>query len=123
MSQQRIAHTLCVKQPYHIDSLIYSFYNSLTLAFAELQGRYYGGGVLELTPNEFKNLPVPYVPLKEGQFENYASSFKAKKSIQDICKEHDRKILKSFDDGLDDDNIEKLSAIREKLFLRRIKKG
>lgn len=36
-----------------------AFLNSLTFAFAEIVGRSYGGGVLELEPNEAENLPLP----------------------------------------------------------------
>lgn len=36
-----------------------AFLNSLTFAFAEVLGRSYGGGVLELEPNEADGLPVP----------------------------------------------------------------
>lgn len=115
------AYTIAMRGNFEIDNLIYSFYNSLTLAFAELHGRYYGGGVLELTPNEFKKLPVPYLTLNKQQFNNYVSTFKAKKSIKDICKQNDRAILKSVDRQLDDDSIDKLYNIREKLYLRRIK--
>lgn len=35
-------------------------FNSLTLAWAEVGGRSYGGGVLELEPREAEHLPVPY---------------------------------------------------------------
>jgi len=35
-------------------------FNSLTLAWAEVCGRSYGGGVLELEPNEAKQLAIPY---------------------------------------------------------------
>lgn len=35
-------------------------YNSLTFALAEVMGRSYGGGVLELEPSEAENLLVPY---------------------------------------------------------------
>jgi hypothetical protein len=34
---------------------------SLTLAFAELRGRSYGGGVLELEPTEAESLPFPWL--------------------------------------------------------------
>jgi len=34
--------------------------NSLTFAFAEVVGRSYGGGVLELEPGEAEELPIPY---------------------------------------------------------------
>jgi len=36
-----------------------AFLNSLTFAFAEVMGRSYGGGVLELEPNEADALPLP----------------------------------------------------------------
>lgn len=115
------AYTIRMKDNFEIENLIYSFYNSLTLAFAELHGRYYGGGVLELTPNEFKKLPVPYLTMNADNFSNYVSTFKAKSSIKEICKQNDTAILKSVDKNLSDDNIEKIYNIREKLYLRRIK--
>jgi adenine-specific DNA-methyltransferase len=40
-------------------SIIACFHNSLTLASAEIFGRSYGGGVLELMPTEAEKLPVP----------------------------------------------------------------
>lgn len=36
-----------------------AFLNSVTAAFAEIRGRSYGGGVLELEPREAEGLPVP----------------------------------------------------------------
>lgn len=36
-----------------------AFVNSLTFAFSEVIGRSYGGGVLELEPNEAEKLPLP----------------------------------------------------------------
>jgi adenine-specific DNA-methyltransferase len=115
------AYTIQMKESYQIENLIFSFYNSLTLAFAELNGRYYGGGVLELTPNEFKNLPVPHLMVSSGKFESFIDDFKSKDSIKDICKKNDLLILKSVDKDLDEDTISKLYTIREKLYLRRIK--
>lgn len=38
-----------------------AFTNSLTFAFSEIIGRSYGGGVLELEPNEAERLPLPLV--------------------------------------------------------------
>ena len=117
------AYTITMKDNFQIENLIYSFYNSLTLAFAELDGRYYGGGVLELTPNEFKNLPIPHSTITKSKFNSYVSDFKNKESIKDIVKENDKLILKSIDPNLDDDSITKLYNIREKLYLRRIKEN
>lgn len=41
------------------EKLIYCFLNSLTALSAELEGRHYGGGVLELVPTEIERLLVP----------------------------------------------------------------
>jgi hypothetical protein len=40
-------------------TLVYSFVNSLTALTAEVEGRHYGGGVLELVPSEIRKLLVP----------------------------------------------------------------
>ncbi|MCX5782111.1 MAG: N-6 DNA methylase [Elusimicrobia bacterium] len=42
-----------------IPNLIFNFINSLTALSAELEGRHYGGGVLELVPSEIEKLFVP----------------------------------------------------------------
>lgn len=39
--------------------LVFSFVNALTALSAELEGRHYGGGVLELVPSEIERLLVP----------------------------------------------------------------
>ena len=41
------------------ENLVYSYVNSLTALSAELEGRYYGGGVLELVPSEIEKLLLP----------------------------------------------------------------
>lgn len=41
------------------EKLVYCFVNSLTALTAELEGRHYGGGVLELVPSEIEKLLVP----------------------------------------------------------------
>ncbi|ECC1758319.1 SAM-dependent DNA methyltransferase, partial [Salmonella enterica subsp. arizonae] len=70
------AYNLVVNEGYNIESLIYSFYNPLTLCFAELYGRYYGGGVLELVPNEFRRLPIPYKEISSQLFLDFSNKFK-----------------------------------------------
>jgi hypothetical protein len=44
------------------EALVAGFVNSLTLVSAELEGRHYGGGVLELVPSEIERLPIPMLP-------------------------------------------------------------
>ena len=41
------------------NQLVYGFINGLTALSAELEGRHYGGGVLELVPSEIEKLLVP----------------------------------------------------------------
>lgn len=38
---------------------ILSYYNSISLAFTEIEGRSYGGGVLEILPGEFEKVTIP----------------------------------------------------------------
>ena len=42
-----------------VDQLVFSFVNPLTALSAELEGRHYGGGVLELVPSEIERLLIP----------------------------------------------------------------
>ena len=41
------------------EKLVYCFLNSLTALSAELEGRHYGGGVIELVPSEIEKLLIP----------------------------------------------------------------
>jgi adenine-specific DNA methylase len=43
------------------EALVLSFVNSLTCLTAEMEGRHYGGGVLELVPSEIERLLVPII--------------------------------------------------------------
>lgn len=69
------AYKIYMKENYNIDSFIYSFFNIITLIFAELTGRKYGGGVIELIPSEFKNLPIYYQPINEIEFNKFRKNF------------------------------------------------
>lgn len=50
-----------------IRDLCLSFFNTVTLLFSEMDGRFYGGGVLELTPKEFRGLPIKILDFKNSQ--------------------------------------------------------
>lgn len=49
--------------------LVYCFMNSLTALSAELEGRSYGGGVLELVPSEINQLLIPIANIKKPELE------------------------------------------------------
>lgn len=65
------AYGLRVREGFTMRGLCYSFYNSLTLFFAETNGRFYGGGVLELSPTEFRGLPLVYHEPTEEEFAKF----------------------------------------------------
>lgn len=107
-----------MKEMYHIENLTYSFYNTFTLLMAELMGRSYGGGVLELTPNEFKSLPIIYFD-EIIDFKKFSKLFSNKKDIVDILKINDEIILKNKL-KLTDEEIHLLRQAYDKIKKRRI---
>ncbi len=114
------AYKINMKQGYHINSLIFSFYNSLTLCFSEINGRYYSGGVLELTPKEFKQIPIPYHEINNMEFDNFREKFENKKSISEILDKNDQLILGTTL-GLNTKDLIRIQKIREKLLQKRLK--
>ena len=69
------AYQIRMHSGYSIQGLCFSFYNSLTILFSEIYGRFYAGGVLELTPNEFKALPVAYHQPSANEFSAFIKNF------------------------------------------------
>jgi adenine-specific DNA-methyltransferase len=114
------AYKVSMKGNFDLNSFIFSFYNSLTLVFAETDGRYYGGGVLELTPSEFKKLPIPYVNIEIAEFENYILEFENKENIEEILLRYDRHILNQSL-SLNNEEILKIQNIRKKLIQKRMR--
>jgi adenine-specific DNA-methyltransferase len=104
-----------------IGDLVFSFYNSLTFIFAELEGRYYGGSVLELTPNEYKNLSIPYYKnVPPVALKKLDVLLRGKASIKNILTYTDELILKK-QLGLSEKKISRIRKIYFKLLRRRLK--
>jgi Predicted O-methyltransferase len=114
------AYKINMTEEYDINNLIYSFYNSLTLTFSELDGRYYGGGVLELTPNEFKKLPIPMINISEEKFLQFVKQFEQKACIEDVLNENDYCILNTSI-GLTMEDIQRVQKIRNRLIQKRMR--
>lgn len=105
-----------MKENYNIKNLVFSFYNSLTFVLAELEGRFYGGGVLELTPNEFKELSIPYnKKITDKQFKVLDKMLREDRDIEDILLFTNSILIPNLD-------TIKLEKIRIKLVNRRLKK-
>lgn len=98
-------------------SFVFCFYNSLTLALCEYNGRFYGGGVEELVPSEFKGLAVPYKKIRKPSVDKLDRLFREKKSIGDIIDYVDRIVLSR----LRPDEIAFLQNVRKRYLDRRLK--
>lgn len=114
------AYRIKMNEGYDIESLAMSFYNSLTLLCAELRGRYYGGGVLELTPNEFKSLPLPYIK-NPRSYTEFVTSFEDKDSIDDFLTQNDALILRAIP-GVSSLDIDRIHRIYKRVKNRRLRK-
>lgn len=87
------AYRIQPKKDVMAGSLVGSFVNSLTVLCAELEGRHYGGGVLELVPSEIEELLVPLVEFSEEELEAVDDQFRKGEKPQNILKRQDRKVL------------------------------
>ena len=52
-------HRIKFHPGYDKEKVLLSYYNSISLAFTEICGRSYGGGVLEILPRELGNVLLP----------------------------------------------------------------
>ncbi|APU11541.1 type I restriction endonuclease subunit M [Cellulophaga lytica] len=114
------AYKIEMRNGYDLNSFIYSFYNTLTLLLSELDGRYYGGGVLELIPSEFKKLPIPYNVISNTQFDNFTTDFENKSNIEQILIQNDLNILNPTL-GINKEDLLKLTVIKDKLKKKRLR--
>ena len=65
------AYGLRLEEGFSARGFCFSFYTSLTMFFAEVNGRFYGGGVLELSPKEFRSLALFYHEPTNEEFDEF----------------------------------------------------
>lgn len=107
-------HRLRAAQP---DALIANTYTHLTAASAEIEGRSYGGGVLELEPTEAERLLMPAVFQKALPLAEIDKLVRAGR-LQEVLAENDRLILGAI--GICKADQEMLAAIWAKMRDRRL---
>jgi adenine-specific DNA-methyltransferase len=90
------AYRLTLKEGITKESFLPSFYNSFTLLFAEILGRKYAGGVLELTPNEFKKLPIPYKEYSLCDYKKFKKDFNQKECINQVLQKYSPQTLVQY---------------------------
>lgn len=101
------------------ENLVCSFLNPLTAICAELEGRFYGGGVLELVPSEIEKL---YIPIIEDFVHNVNELNQSiiNGEIEAVIRDQGMLILSAL--GFTPDENEQLVVIWKKLRDRRLRK-
>jgi len=83
------------------EKLVCCFVNPLTSLSAELEGRHYGGGVLELVPSEIEKLTIPLPHDFEPDIEKLDAEIRTRSTL-DVLSSHGSKVLEAMDIGEND---------------------
>jgi adenine-specific DNA-methyltransferase len=107
------------------EQLVAGFQNSGTLLSAELEGRTFGGGVLELVPSEVARLRVPLVPGMAERFERLDALARvggadAAIEVQETLTRETDLLLVTAGVGVTPRLVEALAGAREVLLGRRL---
>jgi adenine-specific DNA-methyltransferase len=94
----------------------------LSLAFSEIVGRSYGGGVLELMPSEAEKILLPYQINNAELLSTIDSMMRNRKSIDEILKITNQQVLKKGY-GFTDEEIILADSIWKKLSARRLNRS
>lgn len=84
----------------------------------EYCGRFYGGGVCELIPSEFKELPLPYQQISDTDLNKLDRMIRNNERVENITDFVDSRVLKKF---ISEEEIKIIKEIRNKLIGRRLK--
>ena len=113
-----IVYNIRFNPQYNPSSFAFCFYNSLTLALCEYNGRFYGGGVEELVPTEFKELPIPYTLINNEDINKLDQLFRDRNTnVEETINYVDSLVLSA----LDSEEKEFLQGVRKRYLYRRLK--
>lgn len=100
-------------------SMAFGFFNSLTSLSAEMSGRTYGGGVLELVPSEVRKLLVPVIEADGAELRELDRWFQEGVEVDAIMERQDERVLGRA--GLAPRDIEVVQGARRRLMARRMR--
>ena len=112
-------HRVFIKNGVNKKAFVASYYNSLSFAFAEILGRNFGGGCLELMPSEVGGIYLPYRVENEALFTGIDSMLRQKRAADEILDYTDRKILHDGM-GLSMEEVKTARSIWHKIMGRRL---
>jgi adenine-specific DNA-methyltransferase len=99
-------------------SLVFCFYNSITMAYSELVGRSHGGGVLEILPNDAETMLIPYQKCNKKHLNQIDKMMRENQDIEEIMNYVD-KILLLDGLGLSKKTVDSFRSMWHKLSNRR----
>ena len=112
-------HRVFIKEGVNKKALVASYYNSLSFAFAEILGRNFGGGCLELMPSEVGGIYLPYRVEHEVLFAKIDKMLRNKQTADEILDYTDRIILHEGM-GLSMEEVQTARSIWHKIMGRRL---
>lgn len=112
-------HRVFINEGINREALIASYYNSLSFAFAEIAGRNFGGGVLELMPSEVESVYLPYRKENGALFAQVDRMVREKKNVDEILDFADDLILRQGM-GFSSKETRMARSIWHKLMARRL---
>ncbi len=115
-------HRVFVRPNTSVEALTASYYNSLSLAFTEVNGRSHGGGVLELMPSEAEKILLPYHLDNAELLQQIDKLIRNKTNIDDVLKITNQIVLNEHY-RLTQKEIKLAHGIWKKLSHRRLNRG
>ena len=112
-------HRVFIKEGVNKKAFVASYYNSLSFTFAEILGRNFGGGCLELMPSEVGGIYLPYREENEQTFDTLDRMLRRKASADEILDYTDEIILRQGM-GLSEDEVKLARSIWHKIINRRL---
>ena len=112
-------HRVFIKEGVNKRAFVASYYNSLSFAFAEILGRNFGGGCLELMPSEVGEIHLPYREENECIFDMLDNLLRKKASADEILDFTDNIILRQGL-GLTEEEAKLARSIWHKIINRRL---
>ena len=112
-------HRVFIKEGVNKKAFVASYYNSLSFTFAEILGRNFGGGCLELMPSEVGGIYMPYRVENETLFAEIDRMLRHKKTTDEILDYTDRVILHQGM-GFSMEEVQTARSIWHKIMGRRL---
>ena len=112
-------HRVFINEDVNKKAFVASYYNSLSFAFAEILGRNFGGGCLELMPSEVGGIYLPYREENEQIFDKLDEMLRKKATADEILNYTDEIILHQGV-GLSNDEVKLARSIWHKIINRRL---